>query len=75
MNKIIRHHFPASRLPEELRGDLPDDAQVTVVVEQEAPASTTLPPTLDDLFARARPSFETQDDVNRHVREMRDEWD
>ncbi|MBL4854029.1 MAG: hypothetical protein JKY25_07285 [Robiginitomaculum sp.] len=32
----IVHKFPASKLPAELRGDIPVDALVTVVVENES---------------------------------------
>jgi hypothetical protein len=36
MNRIVREHYPASKLPDELRGSLPADCQVRVTVELQA---------------------------------------
>ena len=36
MNKIVFEHYPASKLPEELRKGLEKDAMVRVVIEEEA---------------------------------------
>ncbi len=36
MNKIVLEHYPASKLPQELRGDIPSRASVRVVIEEEA---------------------------------------
>lgn len=36
MNKIVFEHYPASKLPEELRKCLEKDAMVRVVIEEEA---------------------------------------
>lgn len=35
MNKIVFEHYPASKLPEEMRGDLSKDAFVRVVIEAD----------------------------------------
>lgn len=38
MNKIVFEHYPASKLPEEMRGDLSKDAFVRVVIEADEKA-------------------------------------
>ncbi len=38
MNKIVREHYPASKLPEELRQGLSPDATVKIVIEEEGEA-------------------------------------
>ena len=35
MNKIVREHYPASKLPEELRQGFGPDATVKIVIEEE----------------------------------------
>lgn len=35
VNKIIREHYPASKLPEDLREGIREDALVTVTIEWE----------------------------------------
>ena len=35
MNKIVRHNYPVSNLPDDLREAFAPDAAVTVVVEEE----------------------------------------
>ncbi len=40
MNKIVFEHYPAAKLPEDLRAGLPETATVRVIVEEEP--TTTL---------------------------------
>jgi hypothetical protein len=35
MNRIVREHYPASRLPDDLRGDVDRSSMVTVIVAEE----------------------------------------
>jgi hypothetical protein len=73
MNKIIRQHYPTEKLPPELREGLDPAAQVTITIEaEEAPKRR---PTLDEIFARRQPPFLTMEEIDRQVREQRDEWD
>jgi hypothetical protein len=74
MNKIIRRHYPASRLPEDLREGLPADAEVTIVVEQEDFEKKKVM-TLEEIFALAKPGFASGEEVDAYVKSMRDEWD
>jgi hypothetical protein len=40
MNKIVREHYPASKLPEDLRPSDDPDARVTVTIEKEEGPAT-----------------------------------
>ncbi|HEY8579236.1 MAG TPA: hypothetical protein VIL72_05070 [Beijerinckiaceae bacterium] len=73
MNRIVRKHFPAERLPQELREGLEAGGYVTVIVEREQPARRA--PSLDELFARARPTFKDAADAEAHLRRVRDAWE
>jgi hypothetical protein len=75
MNKITREHYPASKLPEDLREgvDPASTVTVTVMVEgYERPASARK---LVDLLGVARRSPPIGDDPVSRIRELRDEWD
>ena len=74
MNKIVRRHYPASKLPEDLREGLPPGAQVTVEVEQEEerPARVL---TLEEIFAMRQPTFKSGEEADDYVRAQRAEWD
>jgi len=73
MNKIVKEHYPASRLPEDLRAGLDPDVEVTVTVEQETAAHDIM--TLEEIFAARRPPYRTAEEIDRAIRESRDEWD
>ena len=77
MNKIVRHHYPVSNLPDDLREAFAPDAAVTVVVEEESEQARKVMSAerLEELFALAPRTSKSIDEVNKHVREMRDEWD
>jgi len=74
MNRIIKKHYPASKLPADLRGDIPLGAVVDIVIEEEAER-----PTLKQLRQQLRmrlSSIKTSPEkaVDR-IRKLRDEWD
>lgn len=76
MNKIVLEHYPASKLPEELRGSIAPGASVTVTIEEEAAAS----PDREKLLALIRRAQRNAKPVSleeavQRVRELRDEWD
>lgn len=74
MNRIIREHYPASRLPDDLRAGVDPSATVTVtVVEEEKPPEATM--TLEEIFAARQPPFRTAEEIDRDLRRQRDEWD
>ncbi|MFA6204649.1 MAG: hypothetical protein WC689_00395 [Methylocystis sp.] len=72
MNKVVREHFPASKLPDELREGIDPGASVTITVETEAAPENIL--SLEEMFALRRDVFMSIRDVEAHVRAMRDEW-
>ena len=72
MNRTIREHYPASRLPDDLRGDVDPSSTVTVTIEEEkAPVKVSL----DEIWARRRPPFRTAEEIDEDLRRQRDEWD
>jgi hypothetical protein len=75
MNRIVREHYPASRLPDDLREgiDPSQDVTVTVVVEPVTRGEDAV--TLDEVRALRRPPFLTKEDIDSHIRQLRDEWD
>ena len=90
MNKIVREHYPVSKLPEELRKEFEGVATVRLVVEETpALAGAAALEALDaeyqarlrDLAAKAPPDFgahrdrTTIEEAVRRIRELRDEWD
>jgi len=73
MNKIIREHYPADLLPEELRQDFPPGAHVTVTISVEDEPHEVL--SLEELFALRTPPFRSGEEIDRELRKQRDEWD
>lgn len=70
MNRIVRDHYPASKLPEDLREGIDPAAEVVVTVEaMERPQEAF---NLDEVIARRRPPFLSDDEVVRMIREYRD---
>ena len=78
MNRIVREHYPAAKLPEELRQGLDASGRVTVtVVEEQRLAS---PEELVELLRQARQRIQSiggisMDEAVARIRDLRDEWD
>jgi len=75
MNKLVREHFPAEKLPAELREGLAPGAQVTVTIEAEMESRPEKVLTLEEMFALRRDVFASPEEAAAHVRALRDEWD
>ncbi|MGZ8401551.1 MAG: hypothetical protein ACXWVI_09665 [Methyloceanibacter sp.] len=74
MNKIVKEHYPASKLPVELRRGIDPSGQVTVtVVEEETPPEHIM--TLEEIFASRRPPYLTASEIDEMISRLRDEWD
>jgi len=77
MNRIVREHYPASKLPPDLRQGLDAGASVTVTIQEEAPRR----PSAEELrrqlqaYRKGLPRHSTLDEAVARVRELRDEWD
>jgi hypothetical protein len=74
MNRIIREHYPASKLPEDLRDGVDPSSTVTVtIVEEEKRPEKIM--SLEEIFSlrgfRRRSAAEIDEDLRR----QRDEWD
>ena len=74
MNKIVKEHYPIAKLPEDLRAGLDPGAEVTVIIEQEAPTPSE-PMTLDEIFTARQPPYRTAEEIDRELRKSRDAWD
>jgi hypothetical protein len=71
MNRIVRENYPASKLPEDLRGDIAPGASVTVVI-QPSPSAEGHLSRFVGRFARREV---TADEAVARIRALRDEWD
>ena len=74
MNKIVREHYPAALLPEELRPGGDPNARVTVTIETEEQQPGAFQ-SLDEIWALRRPPFRTKKEIDADIRQQRDEWD
>ena len=73
MNRIVREHYPASKLPADLREGLPEEAVVRVSVTVERPKETAETLLADLERVRAKMDrFLTGDEIDRLVRTIRD---
>ena len=75
MNKIVLEHYPASKLPQELRGSIALGASVKITVEEETLRRTM---TREDLLksfrdARAKAKGVTLEEAVARIRELRDQ--
>lgn len=79
MNRIVKEHYPASKLPEDLREGLDPDGKVTVTVIEEVPVGSEAeerePMTLEEIFAYRFIAPRSMDEIDEAMRKLRDEWD
>ena len=76
MNKTIHEHYPASKLPDELREGIDPSRHVTVTVveEEQRPTRERLVQLLEEARQRSVKDVSTEEAVRR-IRDLRDEWD
>lgn len=77
MNKIVKEHYPASRLPVELREGIDPAGHVTVTVIEEEGRKPLSRDELRALIEQAQREATggTIEDAVARVRELREEWD
>ncbi len=74
MNKIVLEHYPASKLPDDLRGGVDPSATVTVtIVEEEKRPEQVM--SLDEIFSLKGFRRRSADEIDEDLRRQRDEWD
>jgi hypothetical protein len=73
VNKIIREHYPAAQLPEELRPSSDPNAWVKVIIEEEVRPKKSM--TLDEIFSQKGFRRRTKEEIDAEIRRQRDEWD
>jgi hypothetical protein len=73
MNKVVREHYPVSKLPEDLRQGLNPLAEVTVTVVEEERRKDVL--SIEEMFALRQPPYRSKEDIDAYIRELRDEWE
>lgn len=75
MNKIVLEHYPASKLPQELRGSIALGASVKITVEEETLRRTMTREDLLKSFRDARASAKgvTLEEAVARIRELRDQ--
>ncbi|ESY74362.1 hypothetical protein NKJ90_21595 [Mesorhizobium sp. M0051] len=76
MNKIILEHYPASKLPDELREGIALSASVKVTIEEEAKQPLGRKQLLELMRnAQANAVGTSLDEAVARVRALRDEWE
>ncbi|MDX8526061.1 hypothetical protein RFM68_16285 [Mesorhizobium sp. MSK_1335] len=76
MNKVILEHYPASKLPNELREGIALSASVTVTVEEEAKRPLDRKQLLELMRnAQANAPGTSLEEAVARVRALRDEWE
>lgn len=74
MNRIVREHYPAAKLPEDLREGFAADADVRVIIEvQHKYPDRVL--SIEELFALRTPPFRSTQEIVDEIRRQREEWD
>jgi hypothetical protein len=74
MKRIVHENYPASKLPDDLRGGIDPALIVTVtIVEQEKRPEQMM--SLEEIWALRAPPFRTAQEIDEDLRRQRDEWD
>jgi hypothetical protein len=70
MNAIVRKHYPASRLPEELREGIPEGSEVEVVISVEEPERRL---DISKLVGTGQNVHGNEEDVIAYLRALRED--
>ncbi|MDO8876720.1 MAG: hypothetical protein Q8M24_23085 [Pseudolabrys sp.] len=73
MNKITREHYPASKLPEDLRPSGNPNASVTITIEEEQSPAKVM--TLEEIFSIGGFRRRTAAEIDADLKKLREEWD
>jgi hypothetical protein len=72
MNKIVREHYPATKLPKDLRPTDDPTARVTVIIEEERKPRKAL--SLEKIFSVTGFHRKSAAQIDASVRRRRNEW-
>ncbi|WP_245944971.1 hypothetical protein [Pelagibacterium lacus] len=77
MNKIVLHHYPVDKLPEDLRRHFSRGGSVTleVVEERTDEPEQSVEELVRAMRARHAGRLRSQEDIVAEIRALRDEWD
>ena len=75
MNKIVKHHYPVAKLPDDLRNGLSAAQDVTITIETEEEDRPEHVMTIDEIFSARSSAFRTREEIDEDVRRDREEWD
>jgi hypothetical protein len=79
MNRIVREHYPAEQLPDDLKAIIGPAKTVRLVIEADdaqcTGAGQTFTAWAGELRLRSIKLAPTTDDPVARIRELRDEWD
>jgi hypothetical protein len=79
MNAIIRKHYPASRLPEELRAQFAPGAAVTLTITEEEGRPALSQDELVRCIAQSQRRYRDRgtsvEQAAARIRALRDEWE
>jgi len=74
MHTFVHENYPASKLPDELRGNIDPSSTVRImIVEEEKRPEKVM--TLEEIFALRAPPFRTVEEIDEDLRRERDGWD
>ena len=74
MKKFVYRNYPASNLPDDLRGDINPSSLVTVtIVEEEKRPETVM--SLEEIFSLKGFRRRSGEEIDQALRRDRDEWD
>jgi hypothetical protein len=74
MNKVVLEHYPASKLPDDLRAGVDPSSTVTVtIVEEEKRPEKVM--SLEEIFSLKGFHRRSAEEIDEDLRRQRDEWD
>ncbi|MCB1384704.1 MAG: hypothetical protein KDJ80_02090 [Nitratireductor sp.] len=74
MNRIVKKHYPASKLPEELREGIPVDGLVEIQVTAESAPATSQRELIGSCSGAGPVGDNEIDEAVERIRALRDEW-
>jgi hypothetical protein len=73
MNRIVLEHYPAARLPDDMRAGVDPSSTVTVTIVQEDERPERVM-TLEEIFSLKGFRRRTATEIDEDLRHQRDEW-